>query len=180
MKVLKHLLSEHDVLFDQAAAVPRQELEADMDRVGFVLQDAEAIDSGAVHREQVGVVGFIARVGGLAVLFSRVRMEDADLEACLGEGALDRPVVASGPLDHDDHVLDLVPSLRVAHLFYRRFEARPVVLDYGWLQEHAAIEVGQHHLGAILGAIDTKDREMLRADRLHPGMNDTPRLLKYL
>jgi len=180
VKTLKHLLSEHDVLFDQAATVPCQELELDMDRVGFMLQHAEAIDGSTVHREQVGVISFVAGVGGLAVLFGRVGMEDTDLEARLSERVLDRPVVASGPLNHDDHVLDIVPNLCVAHLLYRSLEAGPIVLDSGRLQEHAAIEVGQQDLGTILGAIDTEDREMLRADSLHPGMNNTPRLVKYL
>jgi hypothetical protein len=84
------------------------------------------------------------------------------------------------PLDYDDHVLDIVPSLCVAHLFYRCLEAGPIVLDLSRLQEYATIEVGQQGLGAILGAIDTEDREMLGADCLNPGMNDTARLVKYL
>ena len=47
--MFEHLLPEHDVLFDEAAAVPRQELELDIDRIGFVLQQAETVDGGAVH-----------------------------------------------------------------------------------------------------------------------------------
>ena len=89
-------------------------------------------------------------------------------------------MVASGPLDDNDHVLDGVPFGGVTHLLQRRLEARLVVLDDGRLQEHPAIEVSQHDLGAILGAIDTEDREMLGTDCLDPGMNDTPGLVKHM
>ena len=97
--MFEHLLPEHDILLDEPATVPRQELEADVDRIGFVLQQAEAVDGGAVDCGEVGVVGFVARIGGLAILFGGVGMKDADLESRLGEGALDRAVVASRPLD---------------------------------------------------------------------------------
>ena len=88
--MLEHLLPEHDVLLDEVAAVPRQELELDIDRIGFVLQQAEPVDCGAVHREEVGVVGFVAGIGGLAVLLGGVGVKDADLDPGRGEGELDR------------------------------------------------------------------------------------------
>ena len=107
--MLEHLLPKHDVLLDEVAAVPRQELELHIDRIGFVLQQAEPVDGGAVHGEEVGVVGFVAGIGGLAVLLGGVGVKDADLDSGSGEGELDRTVVASGALDDNDHVLDAVP-----------------------------------------------------------------------
>ena len=103
--MFEHLLPEHDILLRREATVPRQQLEPDEDRIGFVLQQAEAVDGGAVDGGEVGVVGFVAGIGGLAKLFGGVGVKDADLESRLGEGALDRAVVASRPLDDDDQSL---------------------------------------------------------------------------
>ena len=47
----------------------------------------------------------------------------------------------------------------------------------GRLQEHPAVEVSEHHLGASLGAIDADEREMFGTDRLDPGMNDATGLV---
>ena len=131
--MFEHLLPEYDVLLDEVATVPRQELKLDIDRIGLVLQQAEAVDPGAVHGEEVGVVGFVAGIGGLTVLFGGVGVKDTDLDSGLGEGDLDRTVVASGPLDDTDHVLDGVPLGSITHQLQRRVKARLVVLDYGRL-----------------------------------------------
>jgi hypothetical protein len=165
---------------DEVASVPCQELKLDVDRMRFVLQQAEPVDRGAVHGEEVSVVGFVAGIGGLAILLGGVGVKDADLDAGRGEGSLDRTVVASGSLDDSDHVLDAVPFGGVTHLLQRRLEAGLVVLHYRRLHEHSAVEVGQHDLGANLCAIDTEYREMLGTDCLGPGMNDTPRLVEHI
>ena len=52
-----------------------------------MLQQAEAVDGGAVDREEVGVVGFVAGIGGLAELLGGVGVKDADLESRRGEGS---------------------------------------------------------------------------------------------
>ena len=178
--MFEHLLSKHNVLLDEVPTMPRQELKLDINWIGFVLQHSEPVGSGTVHGEEVGVVGFIAGIGGLAILFGGVGMKDADLDPGLGEGDLDRTVVASGPLDDPDHVLDRVPLGGVTHQLQHRLETRLVVLDSGRLQEHPAVEVRQHDLGANLCAIDTKDREMLGADGLDTRVNDTPGFEKHV
>ena len=81
-----------------------QELELLVDRVEVPAPQAEAVDGGAVDGGQVGVVGLVAGVGGLAELLGGERVDDADLEAGGGEGPLGRAVIASGPLDGDDQV----------------------------------------------------------------------------
>ncbi len=43
------------------------------------------------------------------------KQKDTDLDSGLGEGDLDRTVVASGPLDDTDHVLDGVPLGGITH-----------------------------------------------------------------
>ena len=52
---------------------------------------------------------------GWRILLGGEGMDDADLEPGLAEGALDRSVVASGALDDDDHVLDVVPVHGIAN-----------------------------------------------------------------
>ena len=65
--------------------MPGQQLELGIERVGFGLQQAEAVDGGAVDGGEVGVVGLVAGIGGEPVLLGGVRMNDADLEARLTE-----------------------------------------------------------------------------------------------
>ena len=51
------------------------------------------------------------------------------------------------------------------------------MLDDGRFHEDSTVEVGDHHLGASLGAIDTDEGEMFRTDRLDTWMNDATRLV---
>jgi hypothetical protein len=110
-------------------------------------------------------------------LLGGVGVKDADLESRVGEGTLDRAVVASRPLDDDDQIFDSVPCHGVAHLLYRRREAGLIVLDDDWLHEDSAVEVSEHHLGASLGAVDADEGEMFRTDRLDARMNYTTRFV---
>ena len=83
MQMFEHLLPEHDVLLDQAATVPRQQLEADEDGIGFVLQQAEPVDRAAMNCQEVGVVGLVAGISGLAELFGGIGVKNADFETSL-------------------------------------------------------------------------------------------------
>ena len=109
MKMFMHLLLDCDLLADQVAAVPGQQLETDEDRVGVGFEQTEAVDCGAVDGGEVGVIGLVAGVGGLPELLGGERVDDADLRAGPGEGALDGSVVAACAIDGNDVVLDAVP-----------------------------------------------------------------------
>jgi hypothetical protein len=89
--MLAHLLLDGDSLLYRLAAVPGQQLELDVEGVGFVLRQAEAIDGGAMDGGEVGVVGLVARIRREPIRLG-VGVNDADLEPRLDEGALDRPV----------------------------------------------------------------------------------------
>ena len=86
-------------------------------------------------------------------------------------------MVASRPLDDGDQVFDAVPCHGIAHLLYRRLEAGLVVLDDDRFHEDSAVEVGEHHLGASLGAVDADEGKMFGADRLDPRMNHATRFV---
>jgi len=180
MQMLEHLLSEYDVLLDQAATVPRQQLEAGVDGIGFVLQQAEPIDRAAMNCQEVGVIGLVAGISGLAELFGGIGVKDADLEPSLEEGTLDRAVIASRPLDDNDQVLDAVPCTAIAHCLDRGLEAGSVVFGCHGLEEDSAVEVGEHHLGAGLGAIDANEGEMFGADRLNARVHHSAWLMNGL
>lgn len=87
LEMLEHLLLNGDSLPHQVAPVPGQQLELDIDRVGIVFRQAKAIDGGAMDRGEVRIIGFIAGIGGEAILLGGVGMDDADLEPRLAEGA---------------------------------------------------------------------------------------------
>ena len=138
-----------------------------------MLQQAEAVDGGAMDCGEVGVVGFVAWIGGLAILLGGVGVKDADFDLRFGEGSLDRAVVASRPLDDGDQVFDTMPCQGLADPLQGRLESRLIVLDGDRFHEDSAVEVGQHHFGASLGAIDAEKGEMFRTDRLDAWMNHT-------
>ena len=75
------------------------------------------------------------------------------------------------------HVAEAVTAaIGLADLGDHRVEARLVVFDHGGGDEDAAVEVGEHPLGAGLGTIDGHDAEVLGADLLDPGMERSGRL----
>ena len=98
-------------------------------------------------------------------------MDQADLEPRGVAGPLDGEVVSPGPLDGDDEVGDAGPGDGLADRPGHGLEARPGVLDDGGGYDDAAVEVGEHPLGAGLGAVDGDDAEVLRPDGLDPGVD---------
>lgn len=109
MKMFVDLAAQRNGLLDQVTAVPRQQLQTDREGIGWRFEQAEAIDSAALHGGQIGVVGLVAGVGGLPMLLGGQRVHDPDLEARLGEGTLDGAVIPSRPLDHHDLIPDAGP-----------------------------------------------------------------------
>ena len=116
---------------------------------------------------QIGVVGFIARVGRLAVLLGGEGMDQADLEAGLSEGALDGSMVFAGAFDGDDEIAELVLDHGLAKAIDGGLEVAAAVGQGGGLDQDAAIEVGQEVTGACLGAVHGDDAEVLRPDGLN-------------
>jgi hypothetical protein len=176
--MFKHLLLESDSLLHQATAVPSQQLELDVDRVGFMLRQSEAVDGGAMDGGEVGVVGLVAGIGGEPILLGGVGVNDADFEPGGAESALDRPVIPSGAFDDHDDVLDVVPGHRGANGGDGGLEGRAVVLDGGRFDQDSTVEVGEQGLGAGLGTIDADEGEVLRADGDDARVDDTPRLVQ--
>lgn len=87
MEMFVNLVSQRHRLIDQVAAMSRQQLEVDVDEIGVVLQQAEAVDGGAVNGGEIGVVGFVAGVRRLSELLGGKGVDQADLKAGLSEGA---------------------------------------------------------------------------------------------
>jgi hypothetical protein len=85
-------------------------------------------------------------------------------------------VVDARPLDGDDDVGQGVLVDRPADRGDHGIEALAVVLDDGGRDEDAAVEVGEHPLGAGLGAIDSDDAEVLGPDRPDAGVERPGRL----
>ena len=134
------------------------------------LQQSTAGDRGAVNRCQVGVIGFVAGIDGLSILFGGKRMKDARLEAGGGEGALDEAVIAAGAFDGDEAVAELMVGEGLADVGDGGVEVGSVVGDGGGRDEDAAVEVGEEELGAGLGAVEAEDAEVFGSDLLDAGM----------
>jgi len=180
VEMLADLTAEGRALVDQIAAVPDQQLEFSPGPVERGLGQGEAAAGGAVDGRQIGVVGFLTGVAGLAELLGGKGVDDADLEAGGGEGVLNRMVIAAGAFDGDQEVLQAVSLDGVAERGQSGLELAAVMGHEGRRYEDLAIEVAEHPLGAGLGGIDADDAEMFGADPLDSGVEGASRLLEHL
>ena len=95
-------------------------------------------------------------------------MNDAGVETSSREGALDRAMVAAGALHGDHEVLDAVTADRAPDGGHSLIERRAMMLDERWGDDDMAVEVREHPLRPVLGAVHGNDPEVLRTDFLHP------------
>jgi hypothetical protein len=152
-------------------------LHADEQGILARLLEREAVDGGAEDRREVGVVGLVARIRRQARRFGGEGMDGPDLEARLDKIRFDVFMLCPGLLDGDDHVLDLMLLAEPVDLVDHPAERGLLMLDDRGRGEDGAIEVGEHPLGAVLGAIDGDDAEMLGADPFDAGIEDAAGLV---
>jgi len=100
-------------------------------------------------------------------------MNDAGLKASTSERSQDWQVIATGALDDDDQIFQVVASNGLAENSYGFVESGPIVFDDRGSDEGAAVEVGHHPLRASLGAVNGDDTEVLGTDLLNPWRKDT-------
>jgi hypothetical protein len=81
--------------------------------------------------------------------------------------------IATGALDNDDQVFEVMASNGLAENSDGFVEGSPIVFDDRGSDEDAAVEVGRHPLGASLGAVNGDDTEVLRTNFLNPWREDT-------
>src|SRR6516165_2611907 len=147
LEVFADLTVEGGAFADQVAPLADEQLQGGPGLVAAGFLEGAAGDGGAVNGAEVGVIGFVAGINGLAILLGDEGMENAGLETGAGEGALDEAVVASGAFDGDDAIEELVVGEGLSDLSDGGVESQTVVRDVGWWDEHAAVEVGQEKLG---------------------------------
>ena len=169
-EVVADLAVEGGAFADQVAALADEELQRGPGFVAGRFEQSAAGDGGAMDGGQVGVVGLVAGIDGLAILLGDEGMEDARLEAGGGEGALDEAVIAAGAFDGDEAVAELVVGEGVADLGDGGVEVGTVVGDGGGWDEDAAVEVGEEELGAGLGTVEADDAEVFGSDLLDAWM----------
>ena len=110
------LAVEGGAFADQVAAMADEQLQGGPGLVAGGFEQGAAGDGGAMDGGQVGVVGLVAGIDGLAILLGDEGMEDAGLEAGGGEGALHEAVIAAGAFDGDEAVAELVRGEGLADL----------------------------------------------------------------
>ncbi len=169
MKEFTDLTLEYSVLVDQVAAVAAEQLDGEVVVGPGRFGEAEALGGGAEDGGQVGVVGFVAGVGGLAILLGGEGMDEARLVAGLAKGELDGPMVFAGALDGDHDVLEVVLERGLAEAIDGGLKVAAAVGQGRGFQQHAAVEVGQEVPGARFGAVDGDDAEVFGSDLLNAG-----------
>src|SRR5262249_28748133 len=180
VEVLADLAAQSRGLKYHIAAVADEQLQFLPGRVQRSFGQGEAVDGGPLQSHQVGSIGLIARILGLAELLGGERMDDADLEAGGAEDALHRLVIATRPLDGHEGVTQVVGGQRLTHLDDRRLPGVVVVSHLGRRDADMALEVAEHELGAGLGAIERDEAKMFRAHLWDAWMDDPARLLYKL
>src|SRR5262249_8374979 len=96
VQLFKDLTPENSILIHQVAAVAAEHLQRDVGLRPGRLDQAEAVRRGAEDGGEVGVVGLVLRVGGLAVLLGGEGVDQPGVEAGLAEGTLHGAVVLAG------------------------------------------------------------------------------------
>jgi hypothetical protein len=91
----------------------------------------------------VGVIGFVVGVGGLAVLFGGQGMDEARLEAGLAEGVLDGSMIFAGAFDGDNEVTEVVKLASLADTVEGGLEVAALVVQGVRWEQGVAVEVGE-------------------------------------
>jgi hypothetical protein len=131
------------------------------------LQQTEAVDGDPKNGRQVGVIGFVAWVSGLAILLRGVRMHQAHFGTGFPESALDGAVIFTRTLNGHDVIPQVVLCKSLADAVNRSREISTRVPYRGWLDENFAVEIGKHVAGSCLGTVDANNAKVLRTNNLN-------------
>ena len=122
VQVFANLAGEGGRILDQVAAMPRSELQFSIRGFQLQLAKPESGYGSSMLSKQIGLVGFVARIGWHPILFGGERMHDACFQASTGESPLGRQMVISGSFHDDDGVLNVVLLLGLANQLHGHFQ----------------------------------------------------------
>ena len=164
MKDFADLTLQDGVLVHQVAALAAEELDGDVEvRPGGFAQP-EAVGGGPPDGGEVGVVGLVVGIGGLAILLGRERMDEAGVEAGLTKRQLDGAMIVAGAFDGDDDILEVVLAHGLTDAVDDGLEVAARVRHGGGFEEGAAVEVGEEVARACLGTVEGDDAEVFGSD----------------
>ena len=168
MEHFADLAAEDGIFLYELAALAGEHLEL-LVVVGPVrFQQAEAVDRGAEDGRQIGVVGLVARIGGLAVMLGGQRMNEACVKVGAAKGMVDQLMISAGPFDGDDEITQLMDAHGLPYSCDGSVQIFLSVQHRRRLDQDVAIKITEQILGPPLGTIDADDAKMLRPGRLHP------------
>jgi hypothetical protein len=172
------LTKELGAFINEIAAMASQQLDS---AVGFGpsrFEQTEAMGGRAEDGGEIGVVSFVAGIGGLAILLGGEGVDESRLEASVAEGALNGAVIVAGHFDGDDAIAHVGLGDGELHTLDGGREVAPGMSHGGRFEENTAIEVGEEIARARFGAIDSEDAEVLRPDGLDAGGEEAVGLLQ--
>lgn len=175
-KIVADLALEPGAFVDEITSMPGEELQGQVAWCPGLAEQSEAIDGSAEDGDEIMVIGFDIAMFGLAIVAGGKGVYKPGVEACIAEGSPDDLVIGCGHLDTDDGVLESVLFDRFAKCVDGHAEVVASMFDGSGRDEDAAIEIGQHPLGAVFGTIDADDSEVFGAGLLDAGLNDPGRL----
>src|SRR5260370_30132895 len=121
-QVLPDLTVERRAFADEIAAMADEQLQRGPRFVAGRFLQGAAGDGGAMDGIQIGIIGFVAGIDGLAILFGDEGVEDAGLEAGGGKGALNDAMIPARAFDGDEAAASLLVGEGGAKLSDRDLE----------------------------------------------------------
>ena len=160
---------------DQIAAMTSQDLKLLKRWINGFFKKPESVDSRSEDSTQIIVVGLVVSVFGLSVEAGCKRMHKSGLIPGFAERSHGRLVKSARHFNGDDEVFETMFFHGLLQRQHGQVKGTSVMFNDRGLAEHLSIEVGEHPLGPHLGTVDGNDAKLLRADGLHPCLNDALR-----
>ena len=171
-----HLDHQSRTLLDQVVPMARDGLQRLIDLSHRQRGQAVTLDRRVEDRFQIMVVGLGIRMQRPTVMVRREGMDNARVESRLAERSLDRLVIDAGHLDGHDRIGQAFRPASLRDKLRQHSQSARGMLDRCRFDQHLAIKIAQHPLGAAFRAVHRDDAEVFRPDGLHP-LLDLPRRL---
>src|SRR5262249_24016218 len=132
-------------------------------------EQAEAVGGGAPDGGQVGVVGLVAGIGGVAVLVWREGVDQAGVGGRPAGGGVAGAGGVCGAVGGGGEGVQVVLLHGAADAVASGLEVATAMRQSRGFEEDTAEEVGEKVAGAVLGTVDGDDAEVIGSGGLDAG-----------
>ena len=172
MQVVANLAGQRGRLLNEIAAMACPQLQIPIRRFQLQLAQPKAGDRRTMSRVEIGLIGFVARIGGHPILLGREGMDDPRFKAGVGEGPLQRQEIVPCSFDDHDDRLGCRAVPEAVESSPSPLRSWPLGVGLFGVRSADSQSTGHHPLRAMLGGIDADNGELFTADLLDVRAND--------